>query len=1177
MRRWHALLPAFVAASLVACATAPEEERIGELDELEVEHDQLPVEDAALRAEQSYRRYLEETPKGSNTPEAMRRLADLQIEKVYGVVGAEPGAAMPVPSRAAAIEPAEKNKQIAEPRRPSESDLDFERRTTSHEQGAWQTDGDEILSYDGTPIPSGPLEAIEAYQEILSSYKHYSRKDRVLYQLARAYDEVGQTDQSIEVLNRLVSDYPYSNTADEVHFRRGEYYFVRKRWRDAELAYHSVVVVGPDSDFYEVGLYKLGWSLYKQGIYDEALDNFVAVLDHRKMNGYVFDEDEGDAHRVTDTFRVISLCIENLGGPEVLKAYFEEHGNRSYEDKIYANLGEYYFAKLRYDDAATVYGSFVDLYPKHKKSPQFSRRAVEIFERAGFPRRVVEAKKEFSARFALSSDYWVDNELYESPDVIEFLRTNLVELASYYHALYQDPRLTKERQANFDEAQYWYRQLLTSSPAHHATPQAHYRLADLLLENNDFVEAAIEYEHAAYDYGTSEWADDAAYAAIYSYRQELKVAEGGRRRGVMKLAAKSSLRFADAFPGHQQVPNVLVNAADDFYEVKDFALAIEAARKLNARYPHANSGLRRSAWSVIAHSSMEVEDYVAAERAYTQVLALTSRSDKTRSALADGLAAAIYKQGEQAVLRENHRAAVDHFVRIQNVEASSEILVTAEYAAAAARVGLQEWSIAAADLEAFRTSHSGHVLADKATKQLAYVYNEIGEIKLSAAEHEKLAANATDPEVARDELLLAGDLYEQTGALAEAARVYEQYVQQYPEPLDINMDTRSRIAEIHKNRADHARYHEQLEAMVAMERDVGAEGGDRIRLLAANAALVLAERSFDHFARQELAQPFDQSLPLKQDSMDQAIAALEQLVDYEIAEVTAAATYYLAETYMNFSQSLLESERPTGMTSTEMNSYELMIEEEAFPFEEQAIAVHEANYELMLTGVYNPWIQRSLDELAAWMPARYAKREISEGLLHSVDSYTYQPPGTTRSDADVATPADADKKTAYTIAEPAPVSDELRTAFKEAIALLDVGEQQRGIEMLTLLTSQAPMVMAPRINLGIAYHIEGDLDAAEEHLSRAVELAAGHPAAHTELGIIYRKTGRFADAKRSYETALAVFPRYHHARLNLAILCDLYLADTECALQEYESYMAAIPDDDQVAMWIEDVSNRMGL
>ena len=117
-----------------------------------------------------------------------------------------------------------------------------------------------------------------------------------------------------------------------MNFRRGEYYFTRKRWSDAEQAYRAVVDAGPDSQFYEHGLYKLGWSLYKRAFYEEALDNFFAVLDHRKMNGYVFDryQEEGEAHRVTDTFRVISLCVDDLGGPGVLEEYFEESGLREY-------------------------------------------------------------------------------------------------------------------------------------------------------------------------------------------------------------------------------------------------------------------------------------------------------------------------------------------------------------------------------------------------------------------------------------------------------------------------------------------------------------------------------------------------------------------------------------------------------------------------------------------------------------------------------------------------------------------------------------------------------------------------------------------------------------------------------------------------------------------------------
>jgi tetratricopeptide (TPR) repeat protein len=1172
VRYCDALHIAFVAFGLAACATPPQEDRISELGNVDADLEEVPITDRVDRAdsaEQSYRRYLEETPEGANTAEAMRRLADLQLEKVYGVVGAAPGSTMPTPARVAPIAPIAQRSSSTEPQGPFESDMEFESRTTLQQETLSEY-GEDSLSFEGEPIPSGPLEAIETYEKLLSSYKNYARKDKVLYQMSRAYDEIGRQDEAILVMERLVAEYPYSDMADEVHFRRGEYYFVRKRWLDAEEAYQSIVSMGSESAFYEVGLYKLGWSLYKQASYDEALNNFIALLDYRKMNGYVFEnyESDGAAGRVPDTFRVASLCFDNLGGPELLKEYFEDVGQRTYEDKVYANLGEYYFAKLRYDDAASVYRLFVDLYPYHKMSPYFSRRAVEVFEQAGFPQRVVEAKEEFSTRYALSSDYWLNNELYSSPGVIEYLRTNLVDLASYYHAAYQAPGFEEDKQSNFKKAQYWYQQLLASSPADPATPQASYRLADLLLENQEYVEAAIEYEHAAYDYPEREWKADAAYAAIYSYRQELKVAEGARRRGVMKLAATSSLRFADEFPEHEQVPNVLANAAEDLYEVKSYPLAIEASRKLIARYPHANAGLRRSAWSVVAYSSIEVKNYVAAERAFTQVLALTPSGDEARSSLADGLAAAIYEQGELAVLREDYEAGAGHFARVKDVGASSTISITAEYAAAVAQVGLEEWSRAAANLEAFRTSYPQHRLAADATRQLAFVYNEIGEIRRSAAEHETLSANASDPEVARNELLVAGDLYDQSGALADAARVYEQYVQEYPEPLDINMDTRLHIAEIHMELSDQDRYYGQLEAMVALERNAGEQGNDRMRLLAANAALLLAEHRYERFALLELTQPFETSLPLKQASMDDTIAALEGLLAYEVAEVTSAATFYIAGTYMNFNQSLMQSERPAGLTPVELNSYELMIEEEAFPFEDLAIEVHQANYELMLTGIYNPWIEKSLNELAALMPARYAKQERSEGLLRSVDDYTYRPP--------LAAQVIGEEPVELTITESAPVSDDVRTAFGEALAILEQGDKQLGIEKLTYLASQAPMVSAPRINLGIAYHQAGNLDAAEERLKQALELDTNHPVTLTELGIVYRKVGRFSDAKLSYEAALAAFPGYHLARRNLGILCDLYLADRECALQEYEVYMATVPDDDEVAIWIADVSNRMG-
>jgi len=400
----------------------------------------------------------------------------------------------------------------------------------------------------------------------------------------------------------------------------------------------------------------------------------------------------------------------------------------------------------------------------------------------------------------------------------------------------------------------------------------------------------------------------------------------------------------------------------------------------------------RSAWAVVAHSSIDLAEYENAEHAYMNLLALTPAEDEARPAVVDGLAAAIYKQGEQANLLEDFRTAANHFLRIKDVAPTSAIRTSAEYDGAAALMKVQDWALASGVLEEFRVTHPEHELHTEATKQLAFIYREDGQIARSAAEHERIAAEAADVELAREALLTAGELYDEVNVVADAVRVYELYVTEYPRPLDIALQTRSRLAELFKAESDYAQYYAQLNAIVAFDRDAGSERTDRSRYLAAKAALVLAEQVFEQFVSLKLNQPFEQSLARKQQSMDETMGTFENLVDYEVAEVTAAATFYIAEMYMDFSTALMESERPAGLSEAEKIDYEMVIEEEAYPFEERAIDVHEENFELLAGGIYNPWIQKSLDNLAILMPGRYAKNEISGGFIQSIDTYAYRMP-----------------------------------------------------------------------------------------------------------------------------------------------------------------------------------------
>jgi len=166
-------------------------------------------------------------------------------------------------------------------------------------------------------------------------------------------------------------------------------------------------------------------------------------------------------------------------------------------------------------------------------------------------------------------------------------------------------------------------------------------------------------------------------------------------------------------------------------------------------------------------------------------------------------------------------------------------------------------------------------------------------------------------------------------------------------------------------------------------------------------------------------------------------------------------------------------------------------------------------------------------------------------------------------------------ETGFTLTDNVRIDADTRAQYDNAVRELEQKQYEQGIASLLKVTQSAPTATAPYIDLGIAYGRTGDLDKAEASFKRALEINPRHPVAYNELGMVSRRKGQFADARASYEKAIALVPDFHFARLNLAILCDLYLADTTCALDNYEAYQRAMPDDKQAAMWIADLRTRV--
>lgn len=1000
---------------LTACAIS-EQGTIADLRDVEVEVVDTRIEGGLEKAMKSYQKFLEQTPESARTPDAIRRLADLNIEKEYGVIEEKKSAVKaniskdtqvkpvvkniekpkkaPVVVAASKNKPADKTTKIADVR--SESEKQFEKRAST-------TDKIKIAK-SKAPIPlpkganiedletAGAKKAIKLYQKLLKKFPLYEHKDQVLYQMSRAYEEIGQVEKAMKVMNQLVREYPGSRHFPEVQFRRAEYYFTRKKYLDAEDAYKSIIKIGKGTEFYELALYKQGWTFYKQDLYEEGLNHFITLLDLKVSIGYDFSQttDKTEKKRMDDTFRVISLSFSNMGGADTVISYFKKIGPKSYESDIYSFLAEFYLVKRRYSDAALTYKAFIDNNQFHKLAPHFSMRMIEIYHKGNFPKLVIEAKKYYSSAYGINKPYWKYHNIKDHPDVVKFLKTNIIDLANHYHAVYQDPRYRTKKKQSFNDAAHWYKEFLGSFPRDTLSPGINYLLADLYLENKNFLQAATEYEKTAYKYPKNEKSSKAGYAAVYAYREHLKRAPQYQKLKIKREVIRSSLAFVDVFPKHEKAPVILTAAADNLYEMKDFQPAINAAKQLIKQYPKTKQSLRRSAWLVIAYSSFDILKYKDSEQAYLKVLEMPGKDKTLRKKLIENLAAAIYKQGEAANKLSKYQLAADHFLRIRKVAPSSKILSTAEYDAATALIKLKAWPKAADVLLAFRRNFPNHKLQSEITKKIAYVYREDKKYLQAAKEFERIFAQAKKRQIQRESLQIAAELYKKIPDQKNTLRIYQRYVKYFPKPFEEALEIHASIAEIYKENNENDKYLKKLKYIINADAKAGSARTDRTRYLAGIASLKVIEPIYDEFVAIKLKRPFKRNLKKKRKKLKRNIRRYNQLVDYKVGDVTAAATYYIAETYYHFSRALMESERPKNLNALELEQYDLVLEEQAYPFEEKGINIHKKNIELLGAGVYSKWIEKSLAKLAVLVPGRYAKHELSTGIIDTIMEYQYE-------------------------------------------------------------------------------------------------------------------------------------------------------------------------------------------
>ncbi|MGB5717395.1 MAG: tetratricopeptide repeat protein [Gammaproteobacteria bacterium] len=897
------------------------EPTIASLGKRPVKLEDTPVSASEVQAISAYRSFLDSGDESDSRPHAMRRIADLNLEK-------------------------------------------------------------EELPQTGQTNPDTPSlqpiearESIELYQSVLSLYPQRADNDSVLYQLARAYEMDGQPRQSLDTLATLVQHYPQSQYVLEAQFRRGEILFEQRDYDNAEQAYRAVVSSGPDNPFYRQSLYKSGWCFFKLSALDESLDAFMALLDLELQDteAGIAQLDQLSRPRrelVDDTLRVVSLGFSYGQGADGVAEYFRRRGTRYYEYIIYDNLGLLYLQKERYNDAAQTFQAFVTQNPVHRLAPGFQMRVIETYQQGKFPTLVLESKEALVDQYNLQSEYWQHYSPEDNPQVLDYLKLAMTDLSRHYHALAQKDKKPQD----YQQAAHWYRRYLGSFREDADAPQMNFLLAELLFESGDYQQAALEYEITAYDYAPHENAAAAGYAAVLAYDKQEERLTGSAQQAWHQQSIEHAIRFASTFPRHPQAMAVLTRSSEQLLASGDQERAIQVAQTVIAS-EQASAVQQQVAWTVQAHAYFEQGDFLQAEAAYQQVRQRMPRNDKEFHNINDRLAASIYKQGEAAQVAGDTADAVAHFQRVREVTPTASIVATAEFDAAAGLLSLQQWSQAAAVLDRFRNSYPNDPRQDEVTRRLAMAYLA-GEQPLQAArEFERIGNSHEDPTLRREALWQAAELYTTAGQPNESVVAYQHYIQQFPQPVEPAVEARQRIATHYAASNNLSEQQRWLKDIIRADRQAGKQRSDRTRYLAARAQLTLADNAHENYRGVRLVLPLKKSLAVKKRLMQSAMQQYEQAAAYQVAEVTTAATFQTAQIYTELGIALLESQRPANLSGETLEQYNILLEEQAYPFEEQAITLHETNVQRIESGLYNAWIEKSLQQLAHLVPARYAKLE----------------------------------------------------------------------------------------------------------------------------------------------------------------------------------------------------------
>lgn len=845
--------------------------------------------------------------------------------------------------------------------------------------------------------------AIASYVDILEKYPNSPDNAEVLYQLAKAYDMEGKTNNARQMLERLVRNHGNYPAISEAYFRLGDIYFSRNWYKKAESAYRSTA----EKDGGKLVLnahYMLAWSLYKQGRYNQALDNLAIVVDslftlestERPLN-------TAEKHLIKDALHSMSLSLVSLGGAKAIQDV-SAIKKKNYLWRIYDELAQFYLEKARYDDSAVTYREYILENPLDERASEFHRKLIAAYIKGAFPKLVLSEKENFVEFYGPNSKY-LKAYPNQTARVYKTLHEYYPQLAQHFHAQGQqalkeynkskEAHLQKLGVSSLSKATNYYGRFIEVFPQDKLVNDFMYKKADAHFENKQFSLAAIAYSVIAY--GNEQFkkagykqANKAGYASIISfnkYIEKLKSSKADQEQLKVWQARSvdAMLKFSEIFHKDNRAIAVLTNAAQFMFALNEYDRAIDVASKLIKTQPNLSQNLKKTAYGILAHSYFQKGEYQLAQNNYQAQRRLVGKKSDEYSEISDQISASVYKKADalkqKAKLKDEknpgrlNALAIKELLSLKKIAPNTNIRVIAQYDAVSLLLADKQWKRAIKEINELKIKFNKHKLAVEFPRKLAFAYEQDKQYKKAAIAYTGLFSNDPDKNVRQEALFISAGLQEKIGNTDKAIEYYRDYAHKYEKPFDNRMEARFHLAELYLKKKDRTRHLFWLRRIIEGDKKGGENRTERSRYLGAWANTRYGDYFAWEFTRRKLSLPIEKSMQRKNGFIKDATVRYDMASEYGILEFVTQATFKTADLYAKFGEELKAAPVPKGMSAEDTKMYQEIMLQQGQPFSELAASIHKNNIDLSWKGYFNEWISQSFDAMTILSPTRFGKVE----------------------------------------------------------------------------------------------------------------------------------------------------------------------------------------------------------